>query len=118
MNNFLSLPALFLVFSLTVNAQQSDIASTQKDQFIDVVKVYEKVVEEGYESVQIYEKLATTNFERGQYAAAKKWFEKWFEKDKNPDATAYLKYSQTLKELKEFEKAKHYLDLYEKKAKK
>tara|TARA_R110000850_G_scaffold190308_2_gene316171 strand:- start:9959 stop:10315 length:357 start_codon:yes stop_codon:yes gene_type:complete len=118
MSNFLTLPTLFLALSFSVYAQQSDIAYSQKDQFIDVVKVYEKVVEDGYESVQIYEKLATTNFERGQYAAAKKWFEKWFEKDKNPDVTAYLKYSQTLKELREFEKAKHYLDLYEKKAKK
>ncbi|MEX2350263.1 MAG: hypothetical protein WD554_05235 [Flavobacteriaceae bacterium] len=112
------IPILFLVLSFSVSAQQSDITPSQKDQFIDIVKVYEKVIEDGYESVQIYEKLAITNFDRGQYTEAKKWFEKWFENDKNPDTNAYLKYSQTLKELKEFEKANHYLELYEKKAKK
>lgn len=118
MSKVFLISTLFLALSFSVTAQQSDIASSQKNQFIDVVKVYEKVIEEGYESVQIYEKLATTNFERGRYEAAKRWFEKWFEKDKNPDAQAYLNYAKTLRELKEFEKAKYYLELYEKSAKK
>lgn len=118
MSNIFLILTFFLAFGFSIYAQQSDIASSQKNQFIDVVKVYEKVIEDGYESFQIYEKLATTNFERGQYEEAKKWFEKWFNKDKNPINIAYLKYSKTLKALNEFEMAEHYLLLYEKKSKK
>lgn len=107
-----------LFFFFTSYSQQSAIVSNQKEPHIDVVKVYEKVVEDGYESIQIFEKLANTNYERGNYPEAKKWFEKWFSKDKNPKTIAYLKYSKTLEALNEPVKAKHYLSLYEKKSKK
>lgn len=111
-------PVLFLTLSLSSFAQQSDVASLQQNQEIDIVKVYEKVVEDGYESVQIFEKLAISNYERGNYTDAKKWFEKWFSKDKNPETIAYLKFSKTLEALNELDKAKHYLLLYEKKSRK
>lgn len=106
-----------MLLSASFYAQQATVAGSQQDQHIDVVKVYEKVVEDGYESAQIFEKLANSNYERGNYAEAKKWFEKWFKKDKNPEAIAYLKYSKTLEALNEPEKAKHYLSLYEKNSK-
>lgn len=112
----------FLIFSLfsffTSYSQQSAIVGNQKEQHIDVIKVYEKVVEDGYESIQIFEKLANSNYEKGNYLEAKKWFKKWFSKDTNPKTIAYLRYSKTLEALNEPEKAKHYLSLYEKKSKK
>jgi tetratricopeptide (TPR) repeat protein len=114
MNTIFLVPIFFLTLHLSTFAQQSDVASIN----IDVIKVYEKVVEDGYESAQIFEKLANSNYERGHYSDAKKWFEKWFSKDKNPEAIAYLKYSKTLNVLNEPEKAKHYLSLYEKKTNK
>ncbi len=109
----LSLIFIGVIF-LNTHAQQSQVALST---YIDVAKVYEKVVEDGYESIQIYQKLATTHYNRGNYIEAKKWFEKWFSKDKNPDKIAYLNYSKTLEALNEIEKAKHYLSLYEKKSK-
>lgn len=118
MNKVFLAPILFLTLSLSSFAQHSNVASSQQNQSIDIIKVYEKVVEDGYESIQIFEKLAVTNYERGNYTDAKKWFEKWFSKDKNPETIAYLKYSKTLEALNELDKAKHYLLLYEKKSKK
>lgn len=90
----------------------------QQNQYIDIAKVYEKVVEDGYESVQIFQKLADTYYSRGNYAEAKVWFEKWFQKDNSPASIAYLKFSKTLEALNEKEKAKHYLQLYVKRSKK
>lgn len=107
-----------IAFSIASFAQQSDVASLQQNQFIDVAKVYEKVVEDGYESVQIFQKLADTYYSRGNYTEAKKWFERWFQRDKSPEKIAYLKFSKTLDALHEKEKAKHYLLLYEKASKK
>ncbi|MEX0997997.1 MAG: hypothetical protein WDZ45_13185 [Flavobacteriaceae bacterium] len=117
MKHLILTPLFFLLLFSSFYAQQSTVASSQQDQHIDVVKVYEKVLEDGYESAQIFEKLANSNYERGNYSEAKKWFEKWFSKDKNPKTIAYLKYSKTLEALNEPEKAKHYLSLYEKKSK-
>ena len=118
MNKVILAPTLFLTLCVSAFAQQSKVASLQKSQDIDIIKVYEKVVEDGYESIQIFEKLANSNYERGNYSEAKKWFEKWFNKDKNPVNIAYLKYSKTLKALNEFDMAEHYLLLYEKRSKK
>ncbi|MCR9183177.1 MAG: hypothetical protein NXH73_09650 [Flavobacteriaceae bacterium] len=118
MKIFIITPIICFFFLSSFYAQETTMASSQKDQYIDVVKVYEKVVEEGYESAQIFEKLANSNYERGNYIEAKKWFEKWFSKDKNPKTIAYLNYSKTLEALNEPEKAKHYLKLYSKKSKK
>lgn len=118
MKIYIITPIFCFFFLSTFYAQETTIASSQQEQYIDVVKVYEKVVEDGYESAQIFEKLANSNYERGNYTEAKKWFEKWFSKDKNPKTIAYLKYSKTLEALNEPEKAKHYLSLYEKKSKK
>ena len=118
MNKVILAPILFLTLYLSSFAQQSEVTSSPQNQNIDIIKVYEKVVEDGYESIQIFEKLANSNYERGNYTEAKKWFEKWFNKDKNPVNIAYLKYSKTLKALNEFDMAEHYLLLYEKKSKK
>ncbi len=118
MKNFILAPLFCLLLFSSFYAQQSTLTGSQKDQHIDVIKVYEKVVEDGYESSQIFEKLANSNYERGNFIEAKKWFEKWFSKDKNPKTIAYLRYSKTLEALNELEKAKHYLSLYEKKSKK
>ncbi len=118
MNKVILAPILFLTLYLSSFAQQSEVTGSQQNQDIDIIKVYEKVVEDGYESIQIFEKLANSNYERGNYTEAKKWFEKWFNKDKSPVNIAYLKYSKTLKALNEFDMAEHYLLLYEKRSKK
>lgn len=87
-------------------AQQSSNSSLQQNQHIDIIRVYEKVVEDGYTSIQIYETLAQSNYERGNYTDAKKWFEKWF-KEENPEKVDYLKYLKTLRVLNELKNSKH-----------
>jgi len=118
MKDFIVTPLFFLLFCFSIYAQEEANIDSQENLHIDVVKVYEKVVEDGYESTQIFEKLANSNYERGNYIEARKWFEKWFSKEKHPKAIAYLKYSKTLEVLNEPEKARQYLRLYEKASKK
>ncbi len=113
MNKVLLSPIFFLALYSSIFAQQSEVPGLQQNYNIDVVKVYEKVVEDGYESVQIFQKLANSHYSRGNYIQARKWFEKWFNLDKTPERIAYLKFSKTLQALNEIEKAKHYLLLYE-----
>ncbi len=95
--------ALFLLLfcvSFTLTAQSSSPEKTidvNKD--VDVVKVYEQVVKEGYGTPFIYKKLANAHYFKSNYGAAKKWFEKLFSIEKPTDATLKHRYTQTLKAL-------------------
>ncbi|WP_339611041.1 hypothetical protein [uncultured Planktosalinus sp.] len=102
---------LSVTFSSAVFSQNSNIATTIE---IDVIKIYEQVVEGGYESAQIYQKLAQENFAKKNFLDSKKWFEKWFTLDEKPEPIAYLQYSKTLEILNQKQKAKEYLALYKK----
>jgi len=106
----------FLIGSIfTLQAQQMNAPSSQANKPIDVIKIYEMVVAEGYVSSQIYETLATENFYISNFADAKKWFEKLFALDSNPEPMAYYRYAKSLEALKELEKANQYLALYQSK---
>lgn len=84
----------FSTFAQTKTASKSDV---NKD--VDVVKVYEQVVIDGYGTPYIYEELATAYYFKNEYSKAKKWFEKLFEVQKPMDATLKHRYRQTLKAL-------------------
>lgn len=113
---------LFVFFlagsTITLKAQQMNTPASQANQPIDVIKIYEMVVAEGYESAQIYETLATENFYISNFADAKKWFEKLFVLNPNPEPMAYYRYAKSLEALKELEKANQYLALYQSKTNK
>ena len=66
---------------------------------IDIVKVYEKVVKDGYGTPSVYKELANATYFRSEYAESKKWFEKLFEEVKVTDSTLIFRYHQTLKAL-------------------
>lgn len=78
---------------------------------IDIVKVYEQTIKEGYATLDIYEKLANTQYLRSNYKEAKKWFEKWFEVELPNDETAINRYKQTLKALKVSTEENKYLQV-------
>mgnify|MGYP002620426080 CR=1 FL=1 len=107
---------LCIVFS--AQGQENLSSKPAESNAIDVIKIYENVLADGYESAQIYQKLAQVNFVRENYNDAKKWFEKWFELDENPNPVAYYHYSKTLEYLNETEKAKEFLELFQKLSKK
>lgn len=113
-------PLFIALLCIVFSAQGQESLSSKPAELnaIDLIKIYENVLADGYESAQIYQKLAQANYARGNYPDAKKWFQKWFDMDENPNPVAYYHYSKTLEYLKETEKAKEYLDLYQKLSKK
>ncbi len=85
-----------LCVSFSCYAQQK----TNVNRDIDIVKVYEQTIKEGYPTLEIYQKLANAQYFRNNYAEAKKWFEKWFDMEMPKEATPKYRYKQTLKALK------------------
>ena len=90
---------VFLSFSMTVISQTSIKSKTDVNKDIDLVKVYESYVQDGYGTASIYQKLANANYFKNNYSEAKKWFEKLFDLEKLKDPTLKFRYKQSLKAL-------------------
>ena len=88
---------LFFVVPALVMGQKEVKTNVNKD--IDVTKVYEQVVKEGYGTPKVYKKLANAHYFKSNYTEAKKWFETLFEAEEVTDETILYRYSQTLKAL-------------------
>ena len=84
----------FSGFSQSVKEVKADVNND-----VDIVKVYEQVVVEGYGTAHIYKELANAYYFKNEYEKAKKWFEKLFDTEGNSDATLKHRYRQTLKAL-------------------
>lgn len=93
-----SLLVLFLFANIsTFSFSQSKLHKTDVNKDIDVVRVYEQVVKEGYGTPFIYKKLATAYYFKSEYEKALAWFQKLFSEDKNTDPELAHQYFQTLK---------------------
>lgn len=82
---------LFWAFSAT--------AQTDVNKDIDLTKVYEQVVKEGYGTPEIHLKLANEYYFQNNFVKAKEWYEKVFEHEKPTDKMLLFRYKQTLKAL-------------------
>jgi tetratricopeptide (TPR) repeat protein len=105
-----------LVFSLLISAGFVNAQSLNQEILeIDIIKVYEKVVEDGYSSAQIYEKLATSYYIKNDFANAVKWFEKLltFTTTSLPNPSIYLYYAKSLEALENHEKARKYRSIHQ-----
>lgn len=87
---------LFAIIS-TLSFSQSKLHKTYVNKDIDVVRVYEQVVKEGYGTPFIYRKLATAYYFKSEYGKALTWFQKLFSTEKNNDPEIARQYNQTLK---------------------
>jgi tetratricopeptide (TPR) repeat protein len=93
---------LFLLWTFSSSAQ------TDVNKDIDLTRVYEQVVKEGYGTPEIHLKLANEYYFQNNYAKAKEWFEKVFENEKPTDKMILFRYKQTLKALNvSFERNKY-----------
>ncbi len=93
---------LFLLFSfisITTLAQTKKTSNIDVNKDVDLVKVYEQVVLEGYGTTSVYKELANAYYFRNEYLKAKKWFEKLFDSEKFSDEMSKHRYKQTLKAL-------------------
>ncbi|MBV1923565.1 MAG: tetratricopeptide repeat protein [Flavobacteriaceae bacterium] len=92
---------VFVFFSVSSIAisQTNSKQKTDVNKDIDLVKVYESYVKDGYGTSSIYNKLANAYYFKNEFIEAKKWFEKLFEIEKLEDATLKFRYKQTLKAL-------------------
>jgi len=98
-------------------AQQNDIKKANKDfdkfAYIDAREIYLKVVEDGYESAEIFKKLGDTYYFNSDYTNAAKWYDKLVKQF--PDQTEpeyYYRAAQSLKSLEKYDESDALLQDY------
>lgn len=91
-------------------SQKKDIARANKEfdkfAYIDAREIYLKVVEDGYESAEIFKKLGDTYYFNSDYTNAAKWYDKLVKQF--PDQTEpeyYYRAAQSLKSLGKYDES-------------
>ena len=89
----------FVVISITVSAQNKNTKIADKlfarFEYVDAVKEYQKLVENGKADPYVYMQLADANYNMFNSAEAIKWYKKATETQQ--DAETYYRYAQMLK---------------------
>ena len=105
---------VFFITSVTFSQKkQIEKANKEFDRFsyIDAREIYLKVVEDGYKSAEIYEKLGDTYYWNSDYDNAATWYSRLAEEF--PDETTaqyYFRAAQSLKSLKKFDEANRMME--------
>ncbi len=82
---------------------------------IDIARSYERILEKGYESLDMLHIVVNSRFFDGDYEIAAKWYAKLFELSKNLDSVYNYRFAQCLKAMGQSEKASQMMLLFEKK---
>jgi hypothetical protein len=81
---------------------------------VNIVDTYERILDKGYESVDMLKKVANNRFYDGNLTAAAKWYTKLFALTKELDAEYYYRYATSLKSVNELDKSKEMMAVFEK----
>jgi tetratricopeptide (TPR) repeat protein len=100
-----------------VFAQENKIKKAEEEfsnyDYIDARKIYLSVVEDGYQSAQVFEKLGDTYYFNSEYAEANTWYGKLM--DNYPDQVRpeyYFRTAQTLKSVGKYEESKEMMEKF------
>lgn len=105
---------------ITLQAQsQKEIAAKKYEKlaYVDAIKIYEKLANKGYQSVDLYQKLGNSYYYNAQLEEANVWYTKLFSLHKEVEPEYYYRYSQTLKAVGKYEKANDMLSIFHDKKK-
>ena len=113
-------PFLYFLFiallSANTLAQEQQLAKANKNfeqlDYIEAQKIYLAVAEKGFESEELFTRLANSFYFNAQYAQAEHWYKKLLDTYPNTTALSYLRYSQVLKAMGKDALAKEIFDTY------
>ena len=118
-NKYKYISLLILFVSFNVFGQEKRIARADKDfnqlAYIDARKTYINVVKNGYGSQEIYEKIGDSYYFNADLANASLWYGKLYSEYKNSIDPEYLfRYSQSLKNIQEYDKSDEIMEAFNK----
>lgn len=112
--------SLLVIFVTSISfAQKNRIEKANQEfdkySYIDAREIYLKVVEDGYASAQVFQKLGDTYYFNSEYGQAAEWYQRSInEFPSETDAIYYYRAAQSLKSLGEYEESDKLMEAYEK----
>lgn len=108
------------LFYGTLFAQKSKVANAEKDYnnyaYVDVIKTYERLADKGYQSTDMYKKLANAYYFNSNYEKAAQWYEKLYNLLSDLEPEYLYRFAQSLKSIGKTSEAKAILNVFSKKA--
>jgi outer membrane protein OmpA-like peptidoglycan-associated protein len=100
-------------------AQKGQIEKANKEydkySYIDAREIYLKVVEDGYQSAQVFQKLGDTYYYNSEYADAANWYQKLINQyPSEVEPIYYYRTAQCLKSMGKYEESDLMMDAYSK----
>lgn len=100
--------AIILILCTSFNyAQKGEKGNSRYEKlaYIDAINIYERVASKGYKSIDLFEKLGNSYYYNGMLDNAKTWYDQLFEINQDIDPEYYFRYAQSLKAVKDYNKA-------------
>jgi outer membrane protein OmpA-like peptidoglycan-associated protein/tetratricopeptide (TPR) repeat protein len=118
MKNYILFSILYVsLFSWNANAQKGKIASADKKYdnyaYIDAIQTYERVANKGYQSPEMFEKLANAYYFNSDFEKAAQWYEQLCNLEPNVEPENYYRYAQSLKAVGKEKQAQEILSKFE-----
>ena len=108
--------ALLLFVSCLSHAQQVKLNKADKEfnsfAYVDAIEVYEKVLQNGYQSADLYEKLGNSYYLNGETEKAAQCYKALIAYNTEIDPEIYFKYSHCLKALGNYDEANKMMAIY------
>lgn len=109
MKKTISIVASLVLFTTLGTAQERKVAIATKNYdnlaYVDAVKIYKRVADKGYKSVEIFQKLANAYYFQANLTEAAKWYGELFLLTQDVEPEYYIRYAQSLKSIGEYAKA-------------
>ncbi|RZJ33175.1 MAG: flagellar motor protein MotB [Flavobacterium sp.] len=107
----------FLAFSGYAQKAGEARADKKYDRFayIEATKTYERIAAKGYKSVDLFQRLANAYYFNSEFEKAAQYYGELFALSQDVDAEYYYRYAQSLKALKQYDKANQMMDTFSQK---
>ena len=100
---------VFIISVMNIYSQKSSLAKAAKQYnqfaYVDAIKTYENVFAKGYKTVDMLEKLGNAYYFKADLDNAAKWYGELFSLTKELEPEYYYRYAQSLKAIKQYDKA-------------
>lgn len=101
----------FLGYSQEMQLKKAN-SNFENFQYIDAIKTYEKVVEKGYKSAELYRKIGDSYYFQSKLKEANNWYNKLFSLNEKLKSEYYFRFAQTLKAVGDYKKADAMMDVF------
>jgi outer membrane protein OmpA-like peptidoglycan-associated protein len=100
---------VFIISVMNIYSQKSNLAKGDKEYnqfaYVDAIKTYERLFEKGYKSADMLENLGNSYYFKADLQNAAKWYGERYSLSKDLAPEYYYRYAQSLKGIKEYDKA-------------